>query len=98
MSNQNNKVKMKIKKGFTLRTVMGQNIVLAEGNNADSFGKMITLNESAAMLWENLKGKSFEVADAARLLVDHYGIDPAEADADARHIIDRMAEKGLLDR
>ena len=35
---------MKIKKGFTLRTVMGQHVILAEGNNADSFGKMITLN------------------------------------------------------
>ncbi len=89
---------MKIKKGFTLRTVMGQNVVLAEGNNSDSFGKMITLNKSAAMLWEALKGKSFEVADAAALLVKHYGIDPAQAQADATYITDLMAEKGLLDR
>lgn len=89
---------MKIKKGFTLRTVMGQNVVLAEGNNSDSYGKLITLNKSAAMLWEALKGKSFEVADAANLLVANYGIDQAQADADATHIIDLMAEKGLLDQ
>ncbi len=89
---------MKIKKGFTLRTVMGQNIVLAEGNNSDSFGKIITLNRSAAMLWEALKGKSFEVEDAADLLVGNYGIDRAQALADATYITDLMAEKGLLDR
>lgn len=89
---------MKIKKGFALRTVMGQNIVLAEGNNADSFGKIITLNESAAMLWQKLKGKSFEVADAANLLVAEYGIDREQALADAAYIINLMAEKGLLDR
>lgn len=88
---------MKIKKGFTLRTVMGQNVVLAEGNNADSFGKMITLNSSAAMLWNELKGKSFEPEDAAELLVAKYGIDREQALADAAHILNLMTEKGLLD-
>lgn len=89
---------MKIKKDFTLRTVMGQNIVLAEGNNADSYGKIITLNSSAAMLWNELKGKTFEVGDAADLLVGKYGIDRAQALADATYILDLMASKSLLDQ
>lgn len=88
---------MKIKKGFTLRTVMGQNIILAEGNNADSYGKIITLNSSAAMLWNELKGKSFSVDTAADLLVKKYGIDPDQARSDASYILNLMAEKGLLD-
>ena len=87
---------MKIKKGFTLRTVMGQNIVLAEGNNSDSFGKMITLNPSAAMLWKELKGKEFDVDYAADLLIKHYGIDRPQALSDAEYIINLMSEKGLL--
>ncbi|MDE6396207.1 MAG: PqqD family protein [Muribaculaceae bacterium] len=89
---------MKIKKGFTLRTVMNQKIVIAEGNNADSFGKIINLNSSAAMLWEELVGKTFEVEDAAELLVQKYGIDRAQALEDAKYIIDLMAEKGLLEQ
>lgn len=88
---------MKIKKGFTLRTMMGQNIVLAEGNNADNYGKIISLNNSAAMLWEELKGRSFDVDDAADLLVSKYGIDRARATADAEYFINLMDEKGLLD-
>ncbi len=80
-----------------MRSVMGQNVVLAEGKNADTFGKMITLNSSAAMLWENLKGKSFEVSDAADLLVSRYGLDRSQALEDAGHIIGLMAEKGLLE-
>ena len=88
---------MKIKKGFTMRSVMGQNVVLAEGNNADSFGKIITLNSSAAILWEELKGKSFETEDVADLLVAKYGIDRDSALADAAHILTLMTEKGLLD-
>ncbi len=88
---------MKIKKGFTLRSIMGQNVVLAEGSNADTFGKMITLNSSATMLWDALLGKDFEVDDAARLLVEKYGIDPTQAREDAEYIINLMKEKGLID-
>lgn len=88
---------MRIKKGFTLRTVMGQNVVLAEGANADNFGKIITLNASAAMLWEALEGKTFEVDDVAELLVEAYGIDRGQARADAARIVDLMTRKGLLD-
>lgn len=76
---------------------MGQNVVLAEGNNADSFGKMITLNSSAAMLWNELKGKSFDTEDAAALLVAKYGIDREQALADAAHILNLMTEKGLVE-
>lgn len=88
---------MKIKKGFTLRTVMGQNIVLAEGNNSDSYGKIIKLNESAAMLWDGLRGKSFDVEYAAGLLTKNYGIDRERALSDAAYIIGLMDEKGLID-
>lgn len=88
---------MKIKKGFTLRTVMGQNIILAEGNNSDTFGKILTLNSSAALLWEKLKGKSFDADDAADLLVENYGIDRNQALSDATYIINLMSEKGLIE-
>lgn len=88
---------MKIKKDFKLRTVMNQKVVMAEGNNADTFGKIISLNSSAAMLWEELKGKSFEVSDAADLLVSTYGIDREQALEDATYIINLMTEKGLIE-
>ncbi len=89
---------MKINKDFSLRTVMNQKVLIAEGSNADSFGKIINLNSSAAMLWEELKGKTFEVADAADLLVAKYGIDRAQAMEDATYIIDLMVEKGLIEK
>lgn len=89
---------MKIKKDFKLRTVMNQKVVMAEGNNADTFGKIISLNSSAAMLWEELKGKSFEVSDAADVLVSTYGIDREQALEDATYIINLMTEKGLIEK
>lgn len=87
---------MKIKKGFTLRTVMGQDVVMAEGENADSFGKIIKLNKSAATLWKELQGRTFDAEAAADVLVAHYGIDRALALADAQDILALMTQKGLL--
>ncbi len=77
--------------------MMGQNIVLAEGNNSDNFGTIISLNSSATMLWNALQGKNFEIADAADLLVKTYEIDRSQALEDATHIINLMADKGLLE-
>lgn len=87
---------MKIKKGFILRTVMGQNVILAEGNNSDSYGKIIKLNTSGAMLWEKLKGKEFKAEDVAELLIETYGIERERALADATRFIDLMTSHGLI--
>ena len=42
---------MKIKKGFVLRQMCGENIVTAEGLEHINFNKLISLNSTAAFLW-----------------------------------------------
>ena len=39
---------MRIKKGFVLREVCGENVIIGEGLGAINFGKMLALNASAA--------------------------------------------------
>ena len=56
---------------------------------------MIKLNDSAAMLWNELKNLNFDVEDAAAILTEHYGIDRALANT--ARILDRMIASGLLD-
>ena len=41
---------MKIIDGFRLRDIMGQAIIVGEGVNQVNFGKLVTLNASAAFL------------------------------------------------
>ncbi|MBD5315656.1 MAG: PqqD family protein [Bacteroides sp.] len=88
---------MKIKKGFALRTIMGQNVIIAEGNNADNYNKIITLNDSAALLWQTFKDKTFDIDDIANHFISTYDLDPAQAQADAAEILTLMTEKGLID-
>ena len=44
-------IRMKIKNGFELREVCGENVIIAHGVDNIDFTKVISLNESAAFLW-----------------------------------------------
>lgn len=86
---------MRIKEGFRLRDVMGQATVIGEGVAQVNFNKLITLNATAAYLWQSVEGKDFDAAMLAGLLVKEYGIDGELAAKDAESIASQWAELGL---
>ena len=45
---------MKIKKGFVLKDICGESIIVAEGKENIDFTKIISMNESSAFLWESV--------------------------------------------
>ena len=89
---------MKIKNGFVLREMCGENIVTAEGMENINFNKLISLNSTAAFLWKNLEGKEFSVEDMAKLLVDQYGIDMELARTDSENLCKVWAEAGIIEQ
>lgn len=88
---------MKIKEGFILREMCGENIVTAEGIENINFNKLISLNSSAAYLWENLIGKDFSVEDMAALLVEQYDIDMELALKDSESLSKAWMEAGVTE-
>ena len=88
---------MKIKEGFRLRNIMGQPTVIGEGAAQVDFNKLITMNPSAAFLWESIEGKDFDAMALAGLLVNKYGIDGSLALKDAENICRQWLEAGLLE-
>jgi len=88
---------MKIKDGFILREMCGENIVTAEGIEHINFNKLISLNSSAAYLWENLIGKEFTVEDMAALLVEQYDIDMELALKDSEALCKAWMEAGVTE-
>ena len=88
---------MKQKKGFNLRTICGENIVVAEGIENIDFSRIISLNESAAYLWKNIQGTDFDVESLTKLLLDEYEIDETTAHNDATQLITKWAEVGIIE-
>ncbi len=46
---------MRRKDGYILRTIAGSNVLVPIGNEIANFNGVISLNDSAKFLWENLK-------------------------------------------
>lgn len=85
---------MKIREGFILRRIPGMNIVMPTGENIRVFRNAVTLNDTAALIYEKLQqGES--AGSVARILASKYGIDPGEAAGDVEKVIGEFLELGL---
>lgn len=88
---------MKIKNGFVLRQLLGEYVVTGEGLERVNFNKIISLNATAAYLWEELKDKEFDVPMMAGLLTAKYEVDDQTALADSEKLAQSWKEAGLLE-
>lgn len=79
-----------------VRTVAGENIVIMQADGEADMTKVVALNESAMLVYEQLKGKEFAVADVARVLTDEYDVDEATAMADAEELVADMRKEHLI--
>ena len=84
-----------LNKEFVLRKVCGMNVVLPTGVHVKDFGGALNLNDTAALIFEQLQaGKTAqEVADA---LVAAYDVTPEKALADVQKTIDSLREAGVV--
>ena len=89
---------MKIKKGFQLQNVCGEHIIIPAGEENIDFSHIISLNPTAAYLWEKIAEKvEFTIEDMAQLLLDEYEVEEDIALEDCKLIAERWAEMGLID-
>lgn len=88
---------MRIKKGFDLKNVCNEYVVVASGKENIDFTKIISLNESAAYLWNKIKDADFEAELLAKLLLEEYEVDADTALKDARNIMNSWKEAGLTE-
>lgn len=88
---------MKIKKGFVLRQLLGEYVVTGEGLERVNFNKIISLNATAAYLWEQVQDKDFTVEDLANFLTEKYEVSAEIALKDSQTLADSWKEAGLID-
>ena len=79
-----------------MRSMAGENVVIMQGTAGCDMTRIISLNDSSLLLWNELQGKEFEVADVANILVETYNIDLTVAENDAKAWVEKLAECGLI--
>ena len=80
-----------------MREICGEHIIVAYGEQNIDFSRIISLNESAALLWEAVKDKEFDAQTLADKLCEEYEVDADTALADAQTILKQWADAGLAE-
>ena len=87
---------MKIKPNFELRKICREHIVIATGRENIDFTKVISLNESAAHVWNHVNGTEFTIDDMVSALTSEYEVSDEQARHDCETLIDQWQKAGLL--
>lgn len=87
---------MKIKKGFVVREVGGETVVVPVGAMSKSFHGMINLNETGAFLW-NFFQTEHSVEEGVNALLGEYDVDAKIAKADVEKFVATLTKNGFAE-
>lgn len=88
---------MKTKKGFRLRNICGENIIVAEGIENIDFSRIISMNESSAFLWKKAVDKEFSENDLINWLTEEYDVAENVASTDIKALVQKWIEAGIVE-
>lgn len=86
---------MRIKRGFVLREVAGQTMVIATGEASKDFHGMIKLNATGKEIWLGLQ-EGLSEEDIVSRLQEKYDVDSEQATRDTHAFIRQMEEMGFM--
>ena len=87
---------MKIIKGFVIREVGGKQIAVATGEASRVFNGMITLNDSARVIWDALSAGT-DMDGIIRALTETYDVSESQAKTDAEAFVEKLRAVGIIE-
>ena len=89
---------MKIKKGFVLREVCGEHVIVGEGLGAVNFGRLLALNETAAWIWKKAEAiGDFTIEALVEKLCEEYDVTAEQARKDVTEIVRKWQQEGVVE-
>lgn len=86
---------MNLNKDFILRNIAGESILVATGSATQDFNGMITLNEVATFILENIDECEREEVLVGKVL-EEFEIDEETAISDVREFLDQAIKFGIV--
>ncbi len=86
---------MKIKEGYILGSIAGENVVLPSGDDLD-LSVMISLNDTAKFLWEQLQEDKTEEDLLQAVIANYEDVDQEEAKKFISEFVSSLKEHDFL--
>lgn len=80
-----------------MHDICGEKVIIASGIENLDFSKMISLNETAAYLWDAVTGKDFDRDMLVRLLCKEYEVSEAQASRDVEQLVSEWEKLGIIE-
>lgn len=87
---------MKIKKGFVLRVVGGEHVVVPVGEMSKTFHGMINLNETGAFLWRFFS-EEHSIDEGVEALLGEYDVAEELARTDVTRFVETLLQNGFAE-
>ena len=88
---------MRIKQGHKARGIAGENVVIMQGQQGVDMTRVVALNDSSLLLWNNLLDVDFLIDDVKRILLENYDVEETVAATDAQAWIAKLQQAGLVE-
>lgn len=89
-------MKMKKNPDLIYRSIAGEKVLIPTGQLTQAFNGMITLNDVASFIWENLERVESQ-AELLQLVLDEYEVDEETADADVNGFLSMLLARGFAE-
>lgn len=89
-------MKYRTNKAFELKDIGGELLLMPRGASTVDYNFVTVFNETGALIYRAME-EYVDPQDLAQLLVQTYGIDPAEAAADVAAYLDKMLAENMIE-
>ncbi len=88
---------MKIKSECKLREMAGEWVVISLGRSTVDLTRIITLNTTSRLLWQELGSREFTLEDVVDILCQNFEVDADVARRDAQVWLEKLSKAELLE-
>lgn len=75
----------------------GEYVIIKQGRYGADMTRVIALNATSNLLWQELQGRDFEVEDVVKVLTDNYDVERQVALTDAIEWMAKLEEADLVE-
>ena len=88
---------MKRNSNIVMRTVCDVPFLIAEGESSVEMNRLISLNETAAFLWEAMGEGEFSIEELVSRLTAEYNVSAEEAQQAVSSLIEDLKKEGAVE-
>lgn len=89
---------IKIKQGFEIRTICGENLIVPLGTHNIDFSKVIYLNETSMFIWRLIEKGVNGVDEIVEAMTEVYDVERETCLNDVNEFLDSLIENNIIEK